>query len=98
MQVIVLYIIIIFLFGLFKKVNLYESFSIGVEDSYRSLLKMFPSMLGIVLVLNVFLNSGIVEKMHLCGVEKFFCPELNHPNANKTDFMVIITPYNDFNI
>lgn len=54
MQVIVLYIIIIFLFGLFKKVNLYESFSIGVEDSYRSLLKMFPSMLGIVLVLNVF--------------------------------------------
>lgn len=76
MQVIVLYIIIIFLFGLFKKVNLYESFSIGVEDSYSSLLKMFPSMLGIVLVLNVFLNSGIVEKMHLCGVEKFFCPEL----------------------
>ena len=75
MQVIVLYIIIIFLFGLFKKVNLYESFSIGVEDSYRSLLKMFPSMLGIVLVLNVFLNSGIVEKMHLCGVEKFICPE-----------------------
>ena len=27
-------------------------------------------------MLNVFLNSGIVEKMHLCGVEKFFCPEL----------------------
>ena len=97
MQVIVLYIIIIFLFGLFKKVNLYESFSIGVEDSYRSLLKMFPSMLGIVLVLNVFLNSGIVEKMHLCGVEKYGvdsfygkCATLIQ-NSFDTTFYVVIT-------
>ena len=57
MQVIVLYIIIIFLFGLFKKVNLYESFSIGVEDSYRSLLKMFPSMLISAKCFFKFVNS-----------------------------------------
>lgn len=76
MQIVVFYIIIIFITGLFKKVNLYESFSVGVEESYKTLFKMFPSILAIVLVLNVFLNSGIIEKSRLCVIEKFFCPEL----------------------
>lgn len=48
-------------YGLFKKTNVYESFISGVKDGFPLIMKMFPSLLAMILAINVFTNSGIVN-------------------------------------
>lgn len=48
-------------YGLFKKTNVYDSFISGVKDGFPLLIKMFPSLLAMILAINVFTNSGIVN-------------------------------------
>ena len=56
-------IILVFVisYGLFKKTNVYDSFIKGVKDVFPLLLKMFPSLLAMILAINIFTNSGLVE-------------------------------------
>ena len=56
-------IILVFVisYGLFKKTNVYDSFIKGVKDGFPLLLKMFPSLLAMILAINIFTNSGLVE-------------------------------------
>lgn len=61
MTVIVVYILIIILFGVFKKVNPYESFLKGVDSSFKTVLSIFPNILAIIFAVNVFINSGVLD-------------------------------------
>ena len=56
-------IILVFVisYGLFKKTNVYDSFIKGVKDGFPLLLKMFPSLLAMILAINIFTNSGLAE-------------------------------------
>ena len=64
MIVIVIYIAFIILYGVFKKVNCYESFKTGVFNNYKILLDIFPNLLALVFAVEVFTNSGIIEVLN----------------------------------
>ncbi len=61
MIIVVLYIFLIIVFGLIKKINCYESFKSGVKSNFFVLLDIFPNLMALVLVVEVFKNSGIIE-------------------------------------
>lgn len=61
MQVVIIYIFIIIFFALFHKVDAYKAFCEGVEKSIPSVIKIFPSLLSIIFVINVFIHSGVIE-------------------------------------
>ena len=54
-------IIVVILFGLKNKVSIYESFIEGSKESFSIILDIFPSMLAILLVINLFKVSGGME-------------------------------------
>lgn len=61
MQIIVIYVLIIVLYGIIKKVNAYDAFMKGVENSFKTVKAIFPNILGIIFAINVFTESGIIE-------------------------------------
>ena len=58
--IIPLMVLIIILYGLYKKNNIYESFVDGSKESIPMILSMFTSLLGMVLGINIFLKSGFL--------------------------------------
>lgn len=64
----VLYIII---YGFVKKVNIYDEFLSGAGESFSMVLKLFPCLLAMILGINIFLKSGILD-FFLNLVEPFF--------------------------
>ena len=57
MQIIVIYILLIILFAIFKKVNAYDAFLEGVEESFKTVKNIFPNILANIFAINVFNNS-----------------------------------------
>lgn len=61
MILVVIYLLIILIVAIVKKVNIMESFIVGVKGSYQTLKNLFPSLMFFLLGVNVFLNSGVIE-------------------------------------
>lgn len=59
MGIVVLYVLLIISFGVIKKVNTYDAFLEGVENSFTTIKNIFPNLLAIIFAINVFINSGI---------------------------------------
>ena len=55
---IVLFIII---YAFFKKIDVYDSFVSGSKEGIVIIKKLFPSMLGMILAINIFTSSGVVD-------------------------------------
>lgn len=54
-------VFIIIIYGMFKKVNIYDKFVEGAKDSFNIILSLFPCLLGMILSVNIFVNSGIIN-------------------------------------
>lgn len=57
----VLYIII---YGVRKKINVYDEFLNGATESFDMILKIFPCLLAMLLGVNIFLKSGVVDLIY----------------------------------
>lgn len=75
-MIVLFYIIIIIIIGLLNKVNLFDSFTKGVKESYKLLLDLFPSILFLILGINIFLNSGIISYLEAFCERLKFNPEV----------------------
>ena len=53
--------LIIIIYALYKKVNIYDVFVEGSKESYNMVLTMFPCMLAMIFGINIFIKSGILE-------------------------------------
>lgn len=51
----------IILYGLIKKINIYDVFVEGSKESYDMVLTMFPCMLAMIFGVNIFIKSGVLE-------------------------------------
>ena len=51
----------IILYGIKKKINIYDVFVEGSKESYEMVLTMFPCMLAMIFGVNIFIKSGILE-------------------------------------
>ena len=56
-------VLAIILYGLYKKRNIYEDFVEGSKESFSIILTLFPTLLGMVLCINVLVGSGIFDKL-----------------------------------
>ena len=62
-------ILIIFTYS-YKKTNVYEKFMEGSCESFKIVLDIFPSLLAMILAVNIFMKSGILD----CVVSLFKFP------------------------
>lgn len=54
-------VFVIVTYGMYKKVNIYDKFIEGAKDSFSMILSLFPCLLGMILSVNIFINSGIIN-------------------------------------
>ena len=55
------FVLSVILYGVLKKVDVYDTFVEGTKESFDVVLKMFPTMLAMILGVNIFMKSGIIE-------------------------------------
>ena len=60
LPLIVLFIVV---YGIRKKVDLYDAFIEGSKDSFKMSLTIFPNLLAMILSVNILVNSGILEDL-----------------------------------
>ena len=58
-----LVVLLIVVYGIFKKVDLYESFIEGSKESFKMSYTIFPNLLAMILSVNILVNSGILEDL-----------------------------------
>ncbi len=49
------------IYGIKKKVDLYDTFIEGSKESFDLIFSMFPCMLAMIFSLNIFLKSGMID-------------------------------------
>lgn len=54
-------VFLVLIYGIFKKVDVYDSFTEGAKESFPMIVTMFPSMLAMVFGVNIFIKSGFLE-------------------------------------
>lgn len=54
-------IITIITAGIINKNNIFELFSQGVKEALKTSIQIFPTLLGIFFMINIFMKSGIIE-------------------------------------
>lgn len=59
--IIPLMVLIIMIYGIYKKVNLYDEFLTGAAESFSMIVKIFPCFLAMILGINIFLKSGVLN-------------------------------------
>lgn len=71
MILVVVYVLIIIIVSIIKKVNVIDSFTDGVKSSYTTIKNLLPSLMFFLLGVNIFLASGVIELLEA------FCERLN---------------------
>ncbi len=56
-------VIIVIIYGLYKKRDIYNDFTNGAKQSFNMIFEMFPSMLAMILGINLLLDSGFITKI-----------------------------------
>lgn len=66
--IIPLLVLLIILYGIYKKVDVYDTFVDGAKESFEMVLNMFPTLLGMILGINIFLKSDVLGSLfHVLG-------------------------------
>ena len=76
MIVVVIYILVIIVLALIKKVDVVESFTKGVKSSYPIIKNLLPSIMFFLLGVNIFLHSGIIELLEAFCERSKLIPEI----------------------
>lgn len=51
----------VIIYGMYKKIDIYDIFIEGSKESYDMIITMFPCMLAMIFSVNLFTNSGFLE-------------------------------------
>lgn len=54
-------ILLIIFYGIIEKVKVYDTFLYGVKDGAKTVIKLFPTLLGIFLAVGALRSSGILD-------------------------------------
>lgn len=71
-----LFVVSVIIYGLKKKVAIYDSFLDGAKEGLITAFNIFPSVIAMVFAINIFLNSHILEYIF-----QFIEPALNLINV-----------------
>lgn len=56
-------VLIIVIYALFKKIDLYEAFIEGSKESFKMIITIFPNLLAMILSVNIIINSGFLNTL-----------------------------------
>lgn len=59
--IIPLMVLFVIFYGVYRKVSVYDTFVEGSKESFDMAITMFPTLLGMILGINLFLKSGIMD-------------------------------------
>lgn len=65
-------VLVVILYGLYKKVDIYNVFIEGSKESFDLIFNLFPCYLAMVFGINILLKSGFLNYLYI-----FFSPILN---------------------
>ncbi len=54
-------VLVILIYGLYKKIDIYDNFLTGVEEGLNVSLKIFPVMFAMTICINVLIKSNIIN-------------------------------------
>lgn len=55
-------VLIIVIYGAYKKINVYDSFVEGAKEGLPMVISMFPPLLAMIFGINIFTNSGLIDE------------------------------------
>lgn len=53
-------VVIIIVYGIYKKVDIFDNFLIGVKEGIKLSISLFPTIFAMIIAINLLLNSGII--------------------------------------
>ena len=53
-------VIIILIYGLYKKVDIFNNFLLGVKEGLKSSINLFPTIFAMIIAINLLTNSGFI--------------------------------------
>ena len=56
-------VLVIIIYGFYKKINIYDEFILGVEEGIDVALKIFPVLCAMMVCINVLIKSNIINDM-----------------------------------
>lgn len=62
--IIPLLVLVIIIYGLYKKVDIYNVFVEGSKESFELIYSMFPCLLAMIFGINIFLKSGTLNYIY----------------------------------
>lgn len=65
-----LLVLFVVLYGITKRIDVYDTFVDGTKESFKMVFDLFPTLLAMILGTNIFLKSGILEFI-LQGLSSF---------------------------
>ena len=81
-------VLLVILYGVKKKINIYDTFIEGAKESFDLVFTMFPCMLAMIFSLNIFIKSGILDYIF-----QIFKPVVSYLSVPKETFpMMILRP------
>ena len=54
-------VLMVLLYGIYKKIDIYDEFLNGASESFKMIFKIYPCILAMILGINIFLKSGILN-------------------------------------
>lgn len=56
-------VIIIIIYGVYKKIDIFDTFLLGVKEGIKISINLFPTIFAMILAINVLLGSGIITNI-----------------------------------
>ena len=56
-------VIVIIVYGIYKKVDIFDTFLVGVKEGISVSVNLFPTIFAMIIAINVLLNSGLVNNI-----------------------------------
>lgn len=61
--IIPLIVLLVIIYGIRKKINVYDTFIEGAKESFDMIINLFPTLLAMILGINIIINSGLITSL-----------------------------------
>lgn len=92
--IVVLFIIV---YGYKNKVSIYDSFMEGAREGLHSILTIIPPIFGLVLAVNIFIESGIISGLFNDNSE-LVAMSILRPMSGNASLAMLSTIYNKYGV
>ena len=95
--IIPLVVLFIIVYAYKNKVSIYDSFIEGSKDGIRTVINIIPPIFGLILAVNVFIESGIIDNLFGKNSE-LIAMSILRPMSGNASLAVLTTIYNKYGV